>query len=471
MEKMLSRLIKDVRIIKVLLYVFTFFIFVIEINAQGSDNERHYLGVNKNKLDTVENWSFHFQSTIIVQGHPDFHSPYSGANSLRDTAETALSLTNTFFLGRKLWKGAALFFNPEIAGGKGISYALGIAGAANGETFRIGSPAPALYIARLFFQQHIALNSKRENAEDDLNQLKSSIPSSRITISAGKFSIADYFDDNSYSHDPRTEFLNWSLMSNGAWDYPANTRGYTWGAVVELVKPGYAIRISSVMMPKIANGPTLDFSVNKAHAETVEFEKKISTKKHQGSLKFLAFHNSSRAPSYNNAINAMTHGDSSLNEIIEGRKTGTTFGGIKYGFGLNFCQELTNAIGIFARLGWNNGQTATWAFTEIDQTASAGISIKASKIKRPEDVFGLAIVVNGISKEHINYLNAGGYGFIIGDGKLPNYGHEQILETFYKIKLAKTLWTTLDYQFIANPAYNKDRGPVHVFAIRGHVEF
>jgi high affinity Mn2+ porin len=464
--------IKKILKMHVILFVFSIFLFsTFKLIAQGEDTEKHFLGVNKNKLDTLENWSFHFQATAIMQGHTAFHASYSGVNSLNDTAETALSLTNTFYLGRKLWKSAALFFNPEIAGGKGMSYALGLAGAANGETFRIGSPAPALYIARAFFQQHIALNSKKEHEDAGLNTLESNVPSSRITISLGKFSVADYFDDNSYSHDPRSEFMNWSLMSNGAWDYPANTRGYTWGGVVELIRPSYAIRISSVLVPKIANAPVLDLSIKKSHGETIEFEKKIQLKKHQGSLKFLAFRNSSRAPSYNDAINAMAHGDSTLSAVIQGKKLGTTFGGIKYGFGINFCQELTNALGVFARVGWNNGQTATWAFTEIDQTASAGVSIKASKIRRPEDVFGFAFVVNGISKDHINYLNAGGYGFIIGDGKLPNYGHEQIIETFYKIKVTKNLWTTLDYQYIANPAYNKDRGPVHIFSIRAHVEF
>ena len=190
-----------------------------------------------------------------------------------------------------------------------------------------------------------------------------------------------------------------------------------------------------------------------------------------GSLKFLAFHNNSRAPSYGEAVNSMKQGDSSLSSVIAGKKTGTTFNGLKYGFGINICQELTNNWGVFARLGWNNGQTATWAFTEIDQTASAGINIKATKLKRPEDILGFAFVANGISKSHITYLSAGGYGFIIGDGKLSHYGYEQIVEAFYKTQLAKTLWVTLDYQYVVNPAYNKDRGPVHIVSLRGHVEF
>jgi high affinity Mn2+ porin len=441
------------------------------LNAQGKDDEHHFLGINSNKFDSVEKWSYHFQLTSIGQGHPAFNSPYSGTNSLVDTAETALSLTSTFFLGRKLWKGAAVFFNPEIAGGKGMSYALGIAGAANGETFRIGSPAPAIYVARAFFQQHIALNDKSEYQDADKNQLGDHIPSSRITISVGKFSIADFFDDNSYSHDPRSEFLNWSLMSNGAWDYPANTRGYTWGAVVELVKPGYAIRLSTVMVPLKANGPILDPAYSKSHGETIEFEKKLKINKHTGSFKILAFRNTGRAPTYKATTSALINGDSSLTAIAGGKKLGLEFNGLKYGFGINFCQEISNSIGVFARVGWNDGQTATWAFTEIDHSASAGISITPNFIKRPNDEIGIAGVVNDISQDHYAFLASGGYGFIVGDGKLPNFGYEQILETYYKIRITSAFWFTLDYQFIANPGYNKDRGPVHVFAGRLHVEF
>lgn len=454
---------------------FLFFVSVLffstQLFAQTKEDEHHFMGTNFNKLDSSQKWSFHFQLTTIKMMHGNFKSPYAGTNSLQDTSESATSLTTTFYLGRKLWKGAAVYFNPEVAGGKGMSYALGLAGAANGETFRIGSPKPKLYIARLFFQQHIALNSEKEFQEANQNQLGEKIPSSRITLSAGKFSVADFFDDNGYSHDPRNEFMNWSLMSNGAWDYAANTRGYTWGAVVEFVKPGYAIRLSSVMVPQYANGPVLDPAYDKAHAETIELEKKIKIKHHRGSFKFLAFQNTSRGPSYNTAVCNMAKGDSSLNEVIQGKALGTKFTGLKYGFGVNFSQELSNSLGIFSRLGWNDGQTATWAFTEIDQTACLGISIKGTKIKRPDDVFGCALVANGISSQHISYLNAGGYGFIVGDGKLPHYGFEQILETFYKISIANLVWIALDYQYVVNPGYNKERGPVHILGLRGHLEF
>jgi high affinity Mn2+ porin len=462
----------SVTAIKILIALVLFFSFSEKIKAQGDDYDNNYKGLFANRFDSLEKWSVHFQSTSILQGHPAFHVQYSGKNSLRDSAESALSVTTTFYLGRQLWKGASVFVNPEIAGGKGMSYALGLAGAANGETFRVGSPQPSLYLARAFFEQNIAIRkSKGQYRQGDRNQLAENIPASRITISIGKFSLADFFDDNAYSHDPRSEFMNWSLMDNGAWDYPANTRGYTWGAVVELIEPGYAFRLSSVLVPKIANSQIFDLNISKANGETAEFEKKFKLNNHPGNLHFLTFLNSSAAPSYNAAINAMRNGDSSLVSVFSGKKTGVAYGGVKYGFGISFNQELTNQVGIFSRLGWNDGKTATWAFTEIDQTVSAGIRIRPNVIKRPDDNFGLAYVLNGISEAHRTYLNSNGYGFMLGDGKLPHYGHEQIIETFYKIKLISWLWTTADYQFVINPAYNKDRGPVHIFSIRAHVEF
>ncbi|MHB8260981.1 MAG: carbohydrate porin [Bacteroidia bacterium] len=440
--------------------------------AQGDDNDNHYKGLLANRFDSLEKWSCHFQFTSIWQAHPSFQAKYSGINSLNRASESAMSITSTLYLGRKLWKNASFFFNPEISGGSGLSSTLGLAGAPNGETFRIGTVAPALYMARCFFEQHIALKkSNTEHRDGDQNQMADNIPASRITISVGKFSLADFFDDNAYSHDPRSEFMNWSLMDNGAWDYPANTRGYTWGAVVELITPGYAVRISSTLVPKIANSNVYDMNVTKANGNTVEFEKKYKIHNHKGNIRFLGYANFSSAPSYNTAINEMKKGDSSLIPIISGHQAGIQYGAVKYGFGISFNQELTNNIGVFARASWNDGQSATWAFTPIDQSASAGIRIKGDIIKRPEDNFGVAYVANGISAPHRAYMNAGGYDFMVGDGKLPNYGFEQILEAFYKVRLTKWLWTTADYQFVQNPGYNKDRGPVHIFAIRAHVEF
>lgn len=418
----------------------------------------------------TKNWTSHFQLTVIGQKHSGFLSPYKGENSLADSVEpTAVSLTSTLFVGRRLWKGATFYVDPEIAGGKGLSFATGVAGALNGETYRVGATEPQVFIARAYLQQHIPLrNTGYEYVPDDLNQLADRIPTDRITISAGKFAISDFFDDNSYCKDPRTQFFNWSVWANGAWDYPADTRGYTYGIVAELIKPSWAIRFSSVAVPRIANYHLLEYKLPKAHSETLEFEHKISVNNREGDVRFIFSNTRSKAPSYKAGINALATNDNFLLDVIAGDAENTSYGGKKFGLGFSIEQELTNEIGFFSRIGWNDGKYASWAFTEIDQTFTAGLSVKGNRWKRGEDVFGVAVANNGISSGHRNFLADGGYGFIIGDGKL-NYSHETIVECYYNAKVFKFLWFSFDYQFVNNPAYNKDRGPVHVFGLRGHV--
>ncbi len=417
-------------------------------------------------------WTTHFQITVITQAHSGFKSLYSGPNSLADSVESGeTSITSTLFFGRKLWKGAAVYFNPEISGGRGLSSASGVAGALNGETYRIGDPSPSAFIARLYFQQYIPIgNTGYEYAEHDVNQVAEKIPVNRITIRAGKFAISDFYDKNRYSHDPRTQFFNWSIMSNGSWDYPANTRGYTMGMIVEYSSPKWTILLSSVAVPRIANASFMEYNITKAHSETFEIERKLKIKSRPGSLRFTISNTHSKAPSYSAGMKALATGDNYTLDVISGNEEGKCYGGKKFGLGLSADQELTNEIGIFARAGWNDGKYATWAFTEIDQTLNAGISIKGNKWNCSDDVFGFSGVVNGISSAHRNFLKAGGHGFIIGDGNL-NYGNELVLETYYSARFSKFLWVSFNYQFVNNPAYNKDRGPVHVFGIRAHVEF
>ena len=426
-------------------------------------------------IDSIRrsDWTFHFQLTVVSQSHAGFNAKDSGANSLNHFVETgATSITSTLFIGRKLWKRAIVIMNPELSGGSGLSYALGVAGALNGETYRIGDPAPSLSIARAYLQQTIPIGQTGyEDVGDDFNQVAAKIPINRITIELGKFSISDFFDRNSYSHDPRTQFFNWSLMSNGAWDYPANTKGYTLGIVIDVVKPTWRLAISSIAVPKIANHPQMEYVFGKAHSETAEFNKKITFKGKRGLISLLASYTASRAPSYQDGLNAIATGDTTLLNIISGNAEGTVYGGRKVGIGLNIDQEISTSLGIFARIGWNDGKHATWSFTEIDQTVQVGFSKKGNSWKRADDVAGLALVINGLSPEHRRFLASGGYGFIIGDGRL-NYGQEQILETYYNAKLSPYFWLTVDYQLVVNPAYNKDnKGPVNVFGVRGHVAF
>ncbi|MFY7890026.1 MAG: carbohydrate porin [Spirosomataceae bacterium] len=435
------------------------------------------LGVGNILLAQNKNWSIHLQQTVISQHKPAIKAPYQGENSLSDTAETQTSLTTTLYIARRLWSGAALYFNPELAGGGGLSQARGIAGFTNGECFRIGDPAPSVYVARLFMRQDFALGEERSSTnskvvegerhgsplsreEDGLNSIQGDRPTNRLTLVAGKFSIADYFDNNSYAHDPRTQFMNWSLMSNGAWDYPANTRGYTWSFLVEYMRENWGMRYASSLVPTYANGPTLNWAWSGNQSNTFEIEHKTKVKGLEGKVRLLAFYTLTKMGNYDLA-SAMSQPDITATRIA-GRN--------KYGIGLNIEQALSADAGVFFRASINDGKNETWAFTEIDQAISAGY-VNNKPFGRENDAFGVAIAMNGISSQHRNYLNKGGYGFIIGDGKLPNYSTENILELFYSAKIRDWFTISPNYQFIANPAYNTDRGPVHAFALRVHAEF
>jgi high affinity Mn2+ porin len=297
-----------------------------------------------------ENWSVHFQQTIIQQWHNDLSPRYAGDHSLQARENAKLSLTTTLFLGRRLWKGAAVYFNPEVAGGSGLSGATGIGGAPNGETFRIGDPSPQVYLARLYLRQLWALGASQEEDEDDLNQLKGTRPAKYLALNVGKFSIADYFDQNSYSHDPRTQFFNWSLMSAGGWDYPANVRGYTVGAVLEYVQPGLALRAGVSSMPTDANGPTLDFHYNKAQAITAEITKSYAMNGHPGAVRLLGFRNQAAMGSYTLATQQATS-LGTVPDVTAARTDRRT----KYGFVVNAEQEISPNVGLFGRFSYNDG--------------------------------------------------------------------------------------------------------------------
>ena len=414
---------------------------------------------------TQKNWSLHLQATIIPQYHFNFTAKYTGANSLQTSEGTKVSFTNTYYIGRRLWHNAAIYFNPEIAGGEGLSKATGIAGFPNGETFRIGSAAPKLYVARAYIEQKFSFGGGTTLTEDDQNQLRAYDPSSYLSIRAGKFCLSDFFDDNAYSHDPRTDFMNWSLMTAGAWDYPANTRGYTNGLVLELKKPSWALRSAIIQVPEEANGLKLDTKISKAFGTVLEAEKKFTVgTKENIIIRLGGFYNKARMGNYNEAIEDGLAG-AMAPDVTATRKYSRS----KTGFYINAEHNFKNG-GSFLRYSWNDGNNETWAYTEIDRSFSAGLSFNGAAWKRAGDKWGLAYVGNGISKPHRNYLKNDGYGFIIGDGNL-NYGIENIIELFYSYHITKLhLFVSPDYQFVIHPAYNKDRGPVSVVALRMHFE-
>jgi high affinity Mn2+ porin len=392
-------------------------------------------------------YGLHFQQTVIYQYHGGFDAKYSGNNSLTNEEENAMSLTSTIFFDMPLWKGANFTFNPELSGGKGLSQAKGLGGFTNGETFRIGNPEPLVYVARLFVSQDFSLLNDQN-----------------LKIVIGKFGLADYFDFNTYSHDPRAHFMNWSLMAQGSWDYAANTRGYTSGIYSEYVHPKFQIRGAFVAVPTSANGPDLDYQYDQSNGINLELTKPWTINStYSGVLRLLYFRNQAEMGNYDQANKLIN----SRPDITKSRAPFRT----KVGFGVNAELTHIDLWGAFGRLGWNDGQNETWAFTEIDASASLGFHFYGKIWKRPKDFAGIAWVSNGLSTPHQTYQKKGGNGFMIGDGNL-NYGQEGILEAFYSFEVPNTRVTlSPDFQYVINPGYNKDRGPVAVWALRLHTEF
>lgn len=415
--------------------------------------------------DTVkqQQTNLHFQQTIITQYKPSFNAPYSGKNSLSTKEETQSSITSTLFGGARLWKGAEGYFDPEISGGAGLSQTLGVAGFPNGETFRVGGVQNKIYIARLYLKQTFEWGAGKDTIEDDINQLARLRSKRYFSLVVGKFGMADFFDNNNFSHDPRAQFMNWALMDNGAWDYPANTRGYVLGLTGELGQPTWTLRLALTMVTTEANQSVWDGKIGQANTQTLEFEKRYTIDGQKGSFRVLSFLNNGKFGNYKLAVEQ--------NPAAPNIDSTQHYGRHKYGFGINTDQYLSKDFGVFAKASYNDGHTETWFFTEIDRSVSFGGVLKGSSWKRANDEIGLAFIVNGISADHRAYLAAGGYGFIIGDGQL-NYSPEFIAEFYYKINAyQKKVWLSPDYQFIIHPAYNADRGPVNVFGLRAHVEF
>ncbi len=445
---MMHLMIKQPKIILSLVFCLT---MINKIKAQ--------IGFDSSKVQ------IHFQQTVVTQYHTKFNSPYQGTNSLQPSEPGATSLTTTLFLGVRLLKNTVLYFNPEIAGGAGLSKATGLAGYANGETFRVGNPKPQVYVGRLYIDHYFAISDKKIAFEEGPNELAGLRPEKYVRVIGGRFAMSDFFDNNDYSHDPRTQFLNWSLMGYGAYDYAANTRGYTWGGIVELGLEKWAIRASAAMVPRTANASQMNPDLKNALAKQIEFEYRWDKIK-KGCLTLLAYQNKANMGNYTQAVLQATN-NNQLPDITSTRIVGNT----KWGVGLNLAQQVTNNTGAFARVSYNDGKNETWMFTEIDNSISLGLNGKGTKWKRGNDTWGAAFVSNGISANHQKYLANGGIGFMTGDGKL-NYNREHIFEAFYSIMLHDNhFFLSPDYQFVLNPAYNKDRGPVSLFALRVHVKF
>jgi high affinity Mn2+ porin len=413
-----------------------------------------------------DHWWVSGQANFISQWHPEFHSPYQGPRSLPPQAQDATSRVLTLFTGVRLTKTMELLWDVQETGGHGIGEAVGLGGVTNLDIVRNPDLSKAPYIARLMWHQIIPFGHRKiENSRSPLS-LFSSLPQRRLEIRFGKFSMADFFDTNTYGTDTSFQFMNWTVDNNGAYDYAADTRGFTFATMLEYHDRRWAVRFAEALMPKVANGIHLDADLSRAHSENFEFELHGTVMRHQeGVIRFLAFANHANMGSYREAVDNLLAGLTPKPDITA-HPLRTT---LKYGFGLNFEQPLNSWMGIFGRWGWNEGRHESFAYTEVDQTAEVGAGASGQRWHRKFDRAGLVFVSNGISRDHQEYLRLGGIGFLLGDGTLT-YGRENIFESYYTLHVWRGIYPSVGLQHINNPGYNQDRGPVLVPTLRLHLE-
>ena len=446
--------------------------------ADSSTNSPAAPAIGSTSTNVPQFWNFHAQNTDIVQGYPGFAAKYSGPNSLPSGGQARETISLDLMGGVRLWPGAEAHVDGLMWQGFGVANAVGVEGFPSGEAFRLGTDVPNGSLTRLFIRQTIGLGGDQETVADDDLDLAGQVDVSRLTFTLGRFSAKDIFDNNAYANSPRTQFLNWGLGANEAWDYPADAIGFTTGLTIELNQPNWTLRYGFFQVPRVQNGLTADDRYFTwpydgsaqdgpfldAWGMVTELERRYTIQGHPGTIRFLAFLNRANMADYS-AATAILRADGPGADWSSARSFH-----YKYGFGLNWEQEIVKDVGVFSRLGWNDGHAEGWMFSDVDYTASLGLSINGESWRRPDDTFGLAGVANGISKSAQEFFAAGGTGILGGDGHL-DYGWEKILETYYDAKIWKDVHAALDYQFITDPAFNRDRGPVSVFAARLHWEF
>lgn len=407
------------------------------------------------------------QINIISQANPSFPAAYSGTNSFGPKGQIATSRVLTLYTGLEWKDDTQVIVDIETAGGHGLSGGAGIAGFTDLDIVRTPNLGQAPYLARFLVEKTFALGGGSVENDRNYLSLPSSLPAKRIEIWAGKFSVVDFFDVNPVGSDSHLQFMNWTVDNNGAYDYAANTRGYTWGAVMQFYDGPWAFRFGEALMPKVANGENLDADLARAHAENMELEFDPALFPHRAtSLRFLSYVNHADMGSYRDAINGFLSGRDAAPDITLYRQQGR----VKYGFGMNLYQDLGAGFRLFGRWGWNDGRNESFAYTEVDRTVSFGGDVAGSHWRRSLDKAGAAYVVNEISGDHRRYLALGGDGFLLGDGGL-NYGFEQIAETYYTCHLWRGLYGSVDAQHVTNPGYNRDRGPAFIGSLRLHVDF
>ncbi len=417
-----------------------------------------------------ETWNAHFQSTFIRQNKAAFRSPYAGQNSLSGAREQSYSLTATAYLGFRAAGNAVqsteLYFNPEAVQGIALSRLTGLAGLSNGELQKTAGDKLTIYRARVFARQTWGLsdvNAERETIESGQNQLAGSRDKQRMVLTVGNLAVSDIFDQNSYAHDARTQFINWSFLTHGAYDYAADSRGYTWGAAFEYIQPTWAMRVGRFLTPRDSNGLPLNWNIFKSYGDQIEYERSYTIGEQTGKWRALVFRSVAVMGNFTDALNQ------SAGTLVAPNFDTTRRSQSKVGIGLAAEQTLSKNLGGFVRVSAHDGKTETFSFTEIDRSISTGIVLSGGGWTRPQDKLGVAWAANGLSSTHRAYAAAGGMGFFIGDGRL-NYKPETIAETYYLWGLGRQQ-LSVNAQFIQNPAYNADRGPVRVVGVRWHTEF
>jgi high affinity Mn2+ porin len=415
-------------------------------------------------------FAVHGQATFVEQAYPSFRSPYEGTNSLSGGGQVRETFDLTLSTGAKLWKGAEFWANPEIDQGFGFDDTHGAAGFPSAESYKLGSATPYARIQRAFLRQTIDLGGNIEKVDDDFMQFAGTRMSDRLVFTVGRFGIVDIFDTNKYANNPKADFLNWSVINVGSFDYAGDGWGYSYGAAAEWYTGRWTLRAGvfdlsttpagGVSPSAYALDPTFQ------QFELVgEIEERHELLGQPGKIKMTGYLERGSMGEYSDAIAlaAVTGQPADINAVRSYKS--------RPGLSLNVEQQVNDTLGVFFRAGWADGHVEPWDFTDIDRTVQGGVSINGRLWGRPDDTVGIAGVVNGISNAHIAFLNAGGLGILIGDEQLTNYGTERILEAYYSYALTASTRLTFDYQFLVNPAYNADRGPANIFAARAHWQF
>lgn len=437
-------------------------------HAQGpAPNTNTSAAANAEASDTAQDrWSLHAQSTFVWQRKSAFDAPYTGPQSLRTDREYSHSWSATAFLGARLWEGAEFYINPESVAAVPLSNFHGLSSNNNGEMQKNGGPIPREYIARAFVRQIFNLGGERQQIENGPNQVATNYDRRRIVFTAGKLTQTDIFEKSAYANDPRSQFLNWALMTHGAWDYAGDARAYTIGLAGEWYVDDWVVRAGRFMEPETANGTALNFDIGRFHGDQIEFEHDHAIGDLPGAVRFMAFRNRAFAGNYRDAINAALK-TREPPDVTTGRKDAD-----KTGLAISLEQRVSSDIGLFLRASSADDEVEEYAFTEIGNTVSGGLSMKGNRWHRPNDTFGIAFSTSGLNHDHRNYLAAGGLGGFLGDGQLTRYGRENVIEAYYNLQVRKGVNVSLDFQQITNPGYNADRrGPVRIIGGRGHLEF